>query len=822
MNAMLLRNYFKVSYRYLVKNRTFAIVNILGLALGMAAALLIYDYTRFEKSFDTFHVNADNIFRVTTAWNPTSTPGDVRATSVPWSGPGVKEAFPEVIAYSRFAPLHAMSGDKTISYNGVQIEEADIFLADPGFLRMFSFEMLEGNNETALNEPGNVVITKSVADKYFRDLDPVGKTVSLKAENLTESNYTITGVLQDPPENSHMKFDFLVSYNAIPSMLASGSTYWHWDFTYCYLLLRPDADAKELERKIAELRVSLFGKEFGDYNDVVKFRLQPIKDIHLYSSLRGELRLNGDGRSIEFLIIIGVCILLSAYINYVNLSTVKAVERRKEIGVRKVVGSTRRQLMLQLFVESMVINIIAFVLAILIAVGSAPLVEYAFAVKWPAFEFGFPSLRLMGYVGALLATGIFISAIYPAFVMTSFKPSVVLKGSKTSGMQSAGKMTFRKFLIVMQFVFCIGFITGTFVLYRQLQFMKSHDLGMNMEHVVVVKGYGFQKYEAFQNFKNRLSPNAAVTSIGYSTVAPGDEVILLGLKPVVSLTHEPEPEQLTMALVDDGFFQALDIKFVAGRNFDRTIKTDEQAVIINEAAARLLGYERAEEILNESLNGLQQNPVKIVGVIQNYHQRSLKNALEPMVFVPAWHDDYGWTKRYYFAKLKANAPLESTVADIERAWKGASPEFPFSYTFLDSRFDHQYKSETAFGSLFLFFSAFAIFIACLGLFGLVAYITLQRTKEIGIRKVLGASVRNILVLISGDFMKLIVVASCLAVPLSWYGLSRWLESYAFRINLDVILFIYPVVSIFLLAILTVVWKAFKVALADPVESIRYE
>jgi putative ABC transport system permease protein len=821
MNTTLLRNYFKVSYRHLAKNKTFAIVNIVGLALGMAAALLIYDYTRFEKSFDTFHANANNLYRVTTAWNPRSTPDDVRATSVPWSGPGVKEAFPEVMEYTRFAPLHAMSGDKTIYYNEAQIEEANTFLADPGFLKMFSFEMLEGNKETALNEPGNIVITQSVADKYFKDESPLGKILLMNAENLTENNFKITGVIQDPPANSHMKFDFLVSYKAIPSMLANGSTYWHWDFTYCYLLLRPDADVSALERKISELRVNLFGKEFRDYNDDVTFKLQPVKDIHLYSGLRGELGLNGDGRSVEFLIIVGICILMSAYINYVNLSTIKAVERRKEIGVRRVVGSTKRQLMLQLIVESVVINLIAFLLAVIIASGSAPLIESTFAIQWPQFELGLPSVEFIGYIGMILATGIFVSALYPAFVMTSFKPSEVLKGSKTSGMH-AGKMTLRKFLIVMQFVFCIGFITGTFVLYKQLQFMKSHDLGMNMEQVVVVKGYGFQKYKVYKNFKDQLSSNAQVSSVGYSTVAPGDEVILLGLKPNVTITGKTESEQITMAHVDDGFFETLDIKFIGGRAFSNSIKTDEDAVVVNEAAARLFGYQNPQEIVSESLDGLQQNPVKIIGVIKDYHQRSLKNELEPMVFVPVWKDDYGWTKKYYFVKIKGDQGFAPALKDIAKAWKVASPENPFSYTFLDSRFDHQYKSDTTFGSLFLFFSGFAIFIACLGLFGLVAYITLQRTKEIGIRKVLGASVRNILALISGDFAKLIIVASCIAVPLSWYGLRQWLEQYAFRINLDIILFVYPVVSIFLLAIVTIVWKSFKVALADPVDSIRYE
>lgn len=831
-NITLLGNYFKISYRYLARNKTFAVVNVLGLALGMASALLIYKYVRAERSYDTFHKAAANIYRVTTEWNASLTPQDKRATTVPWSGPGVKEAFPEVIEYTRFAPLATMTGNNSVHYKGKEIDENRIYLVDPGFLKIFSFPLFEGDDRSALSNPHQIIVTESIARKYFGNESPLGKSLFIDThENLTGNDYKVTGVIGDPPLNSHMSFDFLISYPSMWAGLNNGSTYWHWDNTYCYLLLRPDADVRLLERKISDLRVKQFGNEMGGWNDIIEFKLQPVKDIHLFSFLKGEISLNGDGRSLHFLVVVGISILLSAYINYINLSTVKAVERRIEIGIRKVVGSSKVQLSFQLVVESVVINIMALILAVAIAGISGPVLENLFNIQWPEVDLGFPPTSFLLGVLGLVTAGTLLSALYPAFVMTSLKPAEALKGRKPASIGGGNRWTLRRSLTVLQFIFCIVFTIGTFVLYQQLKFMKNHDLGMNMDKVIAVKAYGFQQYSSYKSFKAKLSSSSLISSVGSSSAAPGDEIVMLGLRPKVSVGEKADLTELKMISVDEDFFKTLNVEFIAGRNFDPSSKTESDAVILNETAAKLLGYEDPVKIVNQRLKHLRQTENEVIGVIKNYHQLSLKNSLEPIVFVPNFvpnwipENNLGWNKFYYFVRLNSAIQYEDitqVITEMERAWNASAAKHPFSYFFLDSYFDNNYRSDTTFSSLFLFFSSFAIFIACLGLFGLVAYTTLQRTKEIGIRKVLGASVQNILMLVSKDFVKLIVIAAVVAIPLVGFGLQEWLESYAFRIRMEVWLFAYPLLLIFILAYVTVVLKSIKVAVANPVESIRYE
>jgi putative ABC transport system permease protein len=828
MPLILLRNYFTVSYRYLTRNKTFAIVNILGLALGMAAALLTYQYVNYEKSYDAFHLNADNLYRVSTEWNKTLTPNDKRATTMPWSGPGVKEAFPEVQEFTRFASLAPMTGDNSVRYEKTEFEETKIFMADPGFLKMFSFPLLEGDARTALSAPHQIIVTQAVATKYFGDTSPLGKTLFINAHgNLSGSDYTITGVMANPPANSHMSFDFLVSYSSNWEGLSNGSTYWHWDNTYCYLLLHPDTDVPALEEKISKQRVKQFGKEMIYFNDVIDFKLQPIRDIHLYSSLQNEIAINGDGRSIAFLSFVGIFILLSAYINYINLSTVKALSRRTEIGIRKVVGSSKVQLNVQVMTESLIINLMALLLAILIAIGSTPLLEYGLGIQWPELNMDLFTSTFVWTVAGVLLAGIVLSALYPAFVLTAFKPAEVLKGSIPISVSGGNRWTLRKSLTVVQFAFCIVFTTGTFVLYEQLTFMKEHDLGMNMNQVVAVRAYGFQSYRSYQNFKEKLSASTLIQFVGSSSAAPGDEITMLGLKPKVRIGARPQEVEVKWVSVDNNFFKTLGIEVVAGRNFDGTTTTEKDAVILNEAAANALGFSNPEEVVNQPIHNLKEKPGEVIGVIRNYHQRSLKNNYEPIVFVPNWfkENDFGWNKFYYFIKLNPAASLRDlpwALKELEAAWKETTSEHPFNYFFLDNYFESHYRSEMTFSILFFFFSGFAIFIACLGLFGLVAYATLQRTKEIGIRKVLGASVNNILVLLSRDFVKLITVAAGVAIPLVGLVSASWLESYAFRINLSVWLFVVPLTLVFLLSLVTVVLRSFKVAAANPVDSIRYE
>jgi putative ABC transport system permease protein len=824
----MLKSYFTSSYRSLRKHKTFTIVNILGMSIAMAGALLIYEYTSYEKSFDDIHENTDNIYRVTTQWNKTVTPQDKRATTVPWSGPGAKAAFSEVIDYTRFAPFSTFTGETWLSYQKKKFAEDKIFFADPGFLKMFAFPLMAGDT-TALSDPFSIVLTKSSAKRYFRNENPVGKIISIYTHgNFPQSEFTVTAVLQDPPTNSHLQFDFLVSYSSIWPSLSSGSTYWHWDYTYCYLLLNDQTDANSLAQKMSQERVKSFD-EGTAYTDPIDFKLQPLKDIHLFSSLKGELAINGDGRSVYFLMIVGVCILLCAYVNYITLATVKAVERAREMGIRKISGATKWNLTLQLIVESSLVNVTSALVASVIFVLTQPLLQSLTGVK--SFEVSSAILTADFFLvaGVIVCAGVCLSSIYPVVMLSNFKPSEVIKGGKV-GLTKPGSIDLRKSLIIMQFSFCFAFSVGTFALYRQLLYMKNADVGMDISQVLVVKGFGAQPYSDYENFKSKLETLPSITSVGVSSSAPGEEITYLSLRARVSTDKSKSSldKEVKIMTVDAGFFKTLSVSFLAGRNFDPGAIADKHAVILNEAAAQLLGYEDARDAANEPLTWGRSvfdtnQKSKIVGVIQNYNQLSLRNSHEPIAFIPNVAYEWQWNKRYYFIRIdRANTNLQATIKDIEQSWKSVIKDDPFNFFFLDQYFDRQYKSDVTFNALFIFFSLLAILIACLGLFGLVAYTTQQRTKEIGVRKVLGASVQSILSLLSKDFVRLMIIATVITVPTMIWGLQEWLSRYAFRIDLTFWLFAIPIMLIFMIALLTVVIKSTTVAIKNPVDSLRYE
>jgi putative ABC transport system permease protein len=822
----MLGSHFVISIRYLSRNKTFSIINILGLALGLTAGLLVYEFVSFERSFENFHTKADNLYRVTTEWNIKTTPNDKRATTVSWSGPGIKEAFPEVLDYARFAALDVFTGANSVQYGDVKIEEQKIFLADPGFLRMFSFAILKGDARTALDERSSVVITESIARKYFKDVDPIGKLLYINDhDNISENKtdlYTVTAVVKDPPANSHLSFDFLLSFNLIYRDLHNGSTYWHWDYTYCYLLLHPTADIPELERKISALRVKQFGKDMEYYQDAIDFKLQPIRDIHLNSFLNGELSRNNDGRTLYFIIVVGICILVSSYINYINLSTVKAFERKTEIGIRKVVGSSKSQLGAQILLESMILNSVALIFSLIFYKVSIPVLESIFNIHWPDQDFFSVNFVIPALI--IFALGIILSCVYPALIMTSFKPVNVLKGALFATHNSKS-LSLRSVLIVMQFIFCIGFCIATYVMFSQLKYMKTYDKGMDTEQVLTVQGYGFQYYNVYERFKTSLNGSSFVVNIGTSSSAPGDEIMELALNRSIAITGSTSQiKKMKLVLVDENFFDVLKIQLVAGKNFidDPTAKNQ---VILNTAAAHLLGFRDPRNIIGETVSGLAEKDLPVIGVIKNYNHRSLKNDYEPMVFMHMRGNDYSWNKRYFFIRLhpaKDAETLQQNLATIKKTWTGLNPDKPFQYFFLDSYFDNQYKADSTLTSLYILFSGFVVLIGCLGLLGLVTFTTLQRTKEIGVRKVLGATIEDILFLLSKDFIKMLLLASAIGIPLVVVILKQWLNQYAFRIGLTPGLVVVPLILLFAISLLTVIGRSFKVAVANPADSIRYE
>ena len=824
-------HHFKTSFRYLTRHLTFTSLNVLSLALGMAASLLIYQYVSYHKSFDNFHTEADRTYRVITHWNPRHTPNDHRATSVHWSGPGVKEALPEVVNFTQITPLSVFTGESWVKSESTTLSELDLFLADTNFFNVFSFVSSDGEVEQMLKDKFSIVLTESNRRKLFGDDNPIGQLVQLKSNGnflespYGESTFRVTGVVQDPPPESHLQFDALLSRNSFWAF-TSGSIYWHWDYLYTYLQLSPEADPKALGKKISDLRVDLFEDELGIWNDEIQFELQPLTSIHTNNTLRGELSPSSDAEALFLLSLIMFCILGSAYINYLNLVTAKVIGQKKETGLRKVLGSSRWQLVTQLLIESLILNVLAFGLAILLVWLSTPLMESLFGFILPVSFAAHFSGTIILKIALLILSGIILSALYPAFMMLSFKPRNVLKGMTTGSRKGGSQWVLRKAMIIFQFGFCIAFILLTLVLQRQLRHMKNHDLGFNANQLVVVPASSLQTHEQFQIFKNSALSSPDILSVSWSSSTPGNEINLLGLKHRMIEKNIPISE-LKIVSVEQDFFKTLEIGLLAGEVFDQNRSTDSLAVMLNEEAARLMGWEDPLSMIGKyiELSG-GSGKRRVTGIVKNYHQLSLKRSFEPLIFVPAWEWNRTWMDWSIIIKLSSKegiASMQNNLQELEKSWhETTAADIPFHYFFLDEYFDQQYQEELSFSSLFVFFSGFSIFIALLGLFGMVAHTTLQRTREIGIRKILGATVSHILALISREFLVLLLIANGIVLPICWMVMQDWLSRYAFAAELNLWLFFIPAVAIVVLSLSIVIAKSLGVARANPAESIRHE
>ncbi|MEM1136059.1 MAG: ABC transporter permease [Bacteroidota bacterium] len=831
----MLQNHFKSSSRYLAKHKSFTVINVLGLAAGMAAAMLIFQYVSYEKSFDAFHKHAENIYRINTVWNPGKMKDDKRATSLIWSGQGVKDAFPEVDNFTQLTPLSVYIGKTWLSHHDKKLSGFNIYLADSNFFDVFTYDILEGNPTTCLKEPFSIVLTKSVSQRLFKDENPVGRIVSLNADNhfkhssFDKGNFKVTGIINDPPQNSHLQFDMLISKNSSWEF-NSGSIYWHWDHLYTYLSLRQNADPVALGNKISKLRESLFSAEFGIWNDQINFELQSIRNIHLDNTLIGEPTTTVDGNALLLLVIILYCILGSAYINFINLATVKAIERKRETGVRKIMGSSKIQLCIQLFMESAILNFLAFGLAIIIMWLSIPFLEKLFGFSWPvSFSASFSGNTLL-YAVIAIGAGILLSSIYPAFILTSFKPVEALKGNSVAGMKGGSTWLLRKALIIFQFGSCIAFAVITFVSQSQLYHMKNHDLGFNLNQVLVIPGYGLKELKSYELFKTKVLSFPKISSVAYASAVPGNEINLLGLKHRLFEDGNPSGE-IKIISIDQDFFETMQVKLLEGRVFHPARKTDKQTVILNEAAAKMMGWSDLDKKSFEKIIGKNieledgSGEREVIGIVSDYHQLSLRKSVEPLIFVPAWNWDRSWIDRNFLIKLDDIAGMgefQATLTKVEETWKETTQDLPFQYYMLDESFERQYHAETSFSILFTFFSFFSIFISCLGLLGLVAYTVVQRTKEIGIRKVLGATLQNILMLLSREFIALLFIANVIVMPVVWFILRSWLDQYAFRVELSVRFFLIPCLAVVFLLLFIVVIRSFRVAAANPINSLKNE
>lgn len=806
--------YLKTALRNLMRNKIFSLINIAGLSIGMAACFLILQYVSFELSFDQFNKNADDIYRV---YNDRYQDSKlVQHTTRTYSaiGKAMHNDYPEVINYTR-----VIKGEMIISYNAKKIGEQNLLWVDNSFLAMFSYPFLAGNPATALEEPNTTVISETLAKKLFGINDHleslIGKGIILGGGN----PYKITGIFRDVPENSHLQFDLLGS--SIGPWITADNEFTDAEF-YNYVQLRQGTNYKALEAKF-----SAFSQKYFQGNKVTgsveKFYLQPLSKAHLYSDFEDEIGKTGSAVAVWGLLIISMLIIFIAWINYINMATAKSMERAKEVGIRKVAGASRRQLIGQFLSESLIINIVAFLIALLLVNlvqdGFNQLVQRQLSLSY-LFEKGLNGYSIILSLIAFIVAGIFVSGLYPSLVLSSFKPILVLKGKYT---RSNRGILLRKVLVIGQFAVTIVLIIGSFVVYRQIKFVNEQNLGMNISQMLIVKGPQLTKWDTTFlpkeiSFTNEIIQIPGVLSASYSQNLPGEE---LWTNADVKRTDAPAETHFTVQHngVGPGFIDLYQMKLMAGREFITTDYNDDgnklHSIILNETIVKLLGFKSANDALGKQINTEGKN-YDVVGVVADFHQRSLHYPIGPTMFFPTYSMFHSFS-----AKVDPHN-LSSKIAAIKKKYDSFFPGNLFDYYFLDEKFNEQYGNDKFFGKVFSIFSGFAIFIACLGLLGLSLFTTAQRIKEIGIRKVLGASVSNIVMMLSKDFIKLVIVAFVIALPIAWFIMSNWLRNFAYRINISWWIFFAAGLLAVFIALATISFQAIKAAIANPVNSLRSE
>lgn len=809
------RNYYKITLRIITKNKVYSGLNIMGLALGIAAFIFILQYVTYENSYDKFHSDHENIYRVRYKVYRGEELNIDCAAAVPRVGPFMKEKMSEVIDFARAFPISGV-----ISTNNNEFREDRIHVADPAFLTIFDYPMIQGDINTALNEPNQVVITEEMAMKYFGSTDVVGRPLTFNS--WFDLSLQVSGVTVNVPNNSHFKYDFLVSYETLNNYTREedgtipSESGWGWYDFNTYVLLRDGTDPIAFDEKFTEYMWEERGEDFEEYNFRSEFPLQKLTDIHLYSNLlqESEPEEQGDGQAVFFLTIIAFFILLIAWINYINLSTARSVERAKEVGVRKTMGAYKNQLVSQFLAEAIILNFLALIVGLLIVFFG---ISYFNQLTGSQLSLDFLlSLNFWLVAGGVFIAGAGLSGLYPAFILSSFRPSDVLKG-KFSG-NKAGN-TLRKVLVVFQFAASVALITGTIIVYQQLAHMRNADLGFDMTETLVVKGpQVFGADSLYQNtvetFKTEMLKNNEIEAMTLSSNVPGDEIFWTN---GIRRNGDTPDKNKTIYIVgiDYNYFSTYDIELVAGRNYNETFSTDTGSMILNTAAIKDMGFESAEAAINQKVM-FWGYPKTIIGVVDDYQQMSVKTAVSPIIF-PLSLDQNS------FITLKLKTDDYSQAFNIaQEQYSSFFPGNPFDYFFLDDFFNRQYDNDREFSRVFTLFAGFAIIVACLGLFGLSSFSALQRTKEIGIRKAIGADISNIIFILTREFIQLILVAIVIAFPLIYLVMDGWLNNFATRINLGIPVFLLAGFAVVLIAVLTVGYKTLMTAKSDPVKALRYE
>lgn len=803
------KNYLKIAWRNLLRKKAYSAINITGLSVGITCCILITMYVQDELSYDRYNTNYQNIYRVLHSYrnakdadkNAAPSPEEYQVWGNAPVAPALAADFPEIKKIARFTSPNTF----LLQHNDKRFQEEGLVFADSTAFDIFSWRLLSGNRKTALTAPFSIVLTQRIARKYFGNEDPVGK--SLKSEN--QLTFTVTGLMEDVPANSHMSFNGLISMSTFNQWRPEIFTEWGYIDFYTYFLIPGEASIKAMEARIPGFLDRYFPK---NDHDLYTISFEPLSAAYLHSRAQRQPGPTGSLSNVYIFSLIAVFILLIACINFVNLSTARSMERAREVGVRKAVGAYQNGLIYQFLTESILISLISVILAIVLVLLTIPVIREISGKPLTAFVlFSWkltPLIALMPVILGLLAGG------YPAWVLAGFRPVEVLKGQ----FRSSGKgIVLRKALVIVQFSLSVALIAGTAIVFSQLKHLRSHTLGFRQDQMLIIDYGGDQKVNAsVEAIKTALARYPAVQSISASRAVPGDFYPNASTS-VESRTGEMKMETPAIYEIDYDFVPVYEMKMAAGRSYSRDFPVDqEQSLLLNESAARLYGYANPADIIGKRFDQWGRKG-QVIGVVKDFNYQSLHKKVEPLSIRMAPANSLNKLS----LRIKTDH-LPQTIKALEDIWNNIAPHRPFLYSFLDESFNKQYQQDTRFGELFAAFAILTIFIACLGLFGLATYATEQRVKEIGIRKVLGASMTSIVSLLSSDFIKLVLISIVIATPVIWWAMQQWLKGYAYRIDIQWWMIALAGVLAVVTALLTVSVLAMKAALMNPAKALKTE
>lgn len=805
----MLKHYFTISARHLLRYKHYAVLNTLNLAVGISCAILIGLYIQDERQYDRYHANADRIYRIVNGSN-------AKTTSA--LGPALQRLLPEVRSFVRLSPP---SGGWVVRHEDRSFFEDRVFWADPELFSVFTFPMVQGNPDLALRDPWTVVITESMARKYFGNADPLGETISLDTWD-----FTVTGVMRDIPGHSHFQADFFLGITAAPEFF--GDDYlerWEAPFFYTYLLLSPDADPLDFQHKMTGVLEERVGAQWEAKNVTMALQLQPLTWIYLNSHLENEAGSNGNGMYLLLLAALAVVVVLQACFNFMNMATARSLTRIREVSLRKVFGANRGQLVRQYMGESFCITFVATATALILVALSLPFFQDLTGKTIALDVFG--SWRFWAGIAAITLVVGFVSGSYPAFFIAAFRPIQHVKGSSATGISASGatRHMVRRLLVTGQCMMVILLIGSTWVFTAQLDYVQNKRLGLQAEQVLVGPSSFPSFVDQYPVFKASLEQLTQIERVSTAMMLPG-RTGRKGMLPATGVQRTDMPQDEVRNFQDltitDHFVEVFGMDMLAGRTPLRSRGTDErEAVLINETAMRRMGWDSPDEAIEQEIMVDMGNPWaherRIIGVVADFHMRSLHHPIEPMI-IRHWFRD---NLPFYAIRIDTD-DLNGTVSRIEETWKQLMPDVPMVYTFLDEDYDRLYVAERTLREVFGVFSFIAVFLACAGLFGLASFMTERRTREIGVRRILGATVFQTAGLLLKEYVYLVLIATALAAPIAYFAMGQWLQMFSYRVDVGPAAFIVAGVVVLAIALMTVSLRVVRVARAKPVDALRYE